>query len=61
MLSIFQDIVGILIDFIEFIIDFAHDLLEHIFNRNQTGDAAEFINYNGHMIALEFEVAQKVI
>ena len=61
VLGIFQDIVGILIDFVEFIIDFAHDLLEHIFNRNQPGDAAKLIDHNGHVIALEFEVAQKII
>ena len=58
VLGIFEDVVGVLIDVVEFIIDFTHDLLEHIFDRDQAGDAAELVNHNGHVVALEFEVAQ---
>ena len=46
---------------VELVLDFAHDLLQHVFNRDQPRHAAKLVHHDGHVIAVDAKSAQQIV
>ena len=46
---------------VEFVFDFADDFFQHVFNRQQTGHAAKFVDDDGQMVAVATEFTQQIV
>ena len=55
-----MDVVGGLVEVV-FVVDLAHDLLEHILDGHQAGDAAVLIDDDGDVIAVGAELPEQVV
>ena len=53
--------VAIVLRMVEFIFNLTDDLLQHILDRDQTRDVAEFIDHDGHVVAVVAKLAQQVV
>ena len=43
---------------VEFVLDFTDDLLQNVFNRDQTGHATELVNHDGQVVAVTPKIPQ---
>ena len=55
-----EDVALVLLD-VELVLDLADDLLEHVLDRDQSGDAAELVDHDGQVVAVGAELAQQVV
>lgn len=46
---------------VEFVLDLADDLLQHVLDGDQPGRAAEFVDHDRQVVAVGSEVAQQVV
>ena len=47
-----SDVVAIAVEVVMFILDFAHDFFQDVFDRDQSCDSAVFIHNNGHVVTV---------
>jgi hypothetical protein len=53
-----QDVVFFFVEIV-FVLDVADDLFQHVFDGDQAGHAAVFIDHDGHVVVVGAEVAQQ--
>jgi hypothetical protein len=55
-----EDVALVLGD-VELVLDLADDLLEHVLDGDQPGDAAELVDHDRQVVAVAAELAQQVV
>ena len=46
---------------VKFVLDFAHNFFQHIFNGDQASNATKFVNHDRQVVAVALKIAQQII